>query len=169
MKIFILLLIVVVNKGVFAMGLSDAGKVCLFSGMSGVIKLDGKPVSGARLVRTVKKDKKNADEVITDENGYFEFKPIFERTLTKYLPMEFVVSQQIDVFYQDGKFEMWSGVKREPEENTESRGGPLVVECELSSEEELKVVNGSPIFSLCKWDAEPDPKIDIEMIMKRGY
>jgi len=151
------------------MGLSDVGKVCLFSGMSGVVKLDGKPVSGARLVRTVKKDKKNADETVTDENGYFEFKPKFERTITKYLPMEFVVSQQIDVLYQDGKVEMWSGVKRESEENTESRGEPLIVECELGSEEGLKVVNGSPIFSLCKWDAEPDPKIDLEMIMKRGY
>jgi len=140
------------------MGLSDVGKVCLFSGMTGVIKLDGKPVSGAKLVRVVNKEKDITDEVITDEKGYFEFKPIYSRTITKFLPMEFVVSQKIDVFYKGAKYEMWSGVKREPEENTESRGAPLVIECELTAEEELKIVNGTSIFSLCKWDAEPDPK-----------
>lgn len=140
------------------MGLSDAGKVCLFSGMSGVVKLDGKPVAGAKLVRTVKKEKDKADETTTDKSGRFEFKPIFERTITKFLPMEFVVSQQIDVYYKGAKYEMWSGVKREPDENTESRGEPLIVECELASEEQLKIVNGSSIFSLCKWDAESDPK-----------
>lgn len=143
------------------MGLSDAGKVCLFSGMSGVIKLDGKPVSGARLVRTVKKEKKNADETITDENGYFEFKPKFERTITKYLPMEFVVQQVIWAHYEGSDYKIWSGVKREPEENAESRGKPLVVECELNSEIKLIEVDGSPIFSLCTWDVEPDPKPEI--------
>ena len=154
----LILVIILFSNGAFAMGLSDAGKVCLFSGMSGVIKIDGKPVAGARLVRSVKKENKARDEVVTDDNGYFELKPIFERSLTKYLPMEFVVSQQIDVYYKGAKYEMWSGVKREPDENTESRGESLIVECELASEERLKIVNGSAIFSLCKWDADPDPK-----------
>ena len=155
---------VVVNKGVFAMGLSDAGKVCLFSGMSGVIKLDGKPVEGARLVRTVKKEKEKADEAVTDKNGYFEFDAIFERTITKFLPMEFVVSQQIDVLYNEKEYEMWSGVKREPEENAESKGKSLVVDCELNSEQSIIRVNGGVIFSLCKWDVEPDPDRKLRFI-----
>ena len=169
MKIFILLLIVVVNKGVFAMGLSDAGKVCLFSGMSGVIKLNGKPAANARLVRTVNLNKDITDETLTDENGYFEFDAIFVRTITKFLPQEFVASQYIMVHYNDKKYEMWNGVKRKPEENVESRGKLLVVECELNAETNVKKVNDSPIISLCTWEAEPDPKIDLEMIMKRGY
>lgn len=162
MILIFLVLSITSYKGVNAMGLSDAGKVCLFSAMTGVIKLDGKPVSGARLVRTVKKEKKNADETITDNNGYFEFDAIFSRTITKYLPMEFVVNQQINVFYNDKEYEMWSGVKREPEENAESRGKPLVVECELNREVSLIEVNGSPIFSLCSWDVEPDPKPEVK-------
>lgn len=143
------------------MGITDAGKVCLFSGMSGVVKLDGKPVAGARLVRTVNKEKDKTDETTTDESGYFEFKPIFDRTVTKFLPMEFVVKQVIWVHYKGLEYKMWSGVKRTEEENAESRGKPLIVECELSSERNLKEVNGSPIFSLCTWDAEPDPKVEM--------
>jgi len=168
-KLLILVFVSVLSNGVVAMGLSDAGKVCLFSGMSGVIKLDGKVAVGARLVRTVNKEKDIKDETTTDENGYFEFEPVFERTITKYLPMEFAVSQVIWVHYQDKEYKMWSGVKRRPEENIESRGKPLVVECELNSEKKVIEVNNSPIISLCTWDVEADPKIDFETIMKRGY
>ena len=103
-------------------------------------------------------------ETYTDENGYFEFPPFFERSIAKYLPMEFVVGQKIIVTYEGKEYEMWSGVKRKPEENVESRGKPLVVECELSGEEKLIEVNGGPIFSLCTWDVEPDPKEDPRLL-----
>ena len=158
----VLVLSVLSVKGISAMGLSDVGKVCLFSKMEGVIKLDGKPVSNARLVRTVRLSKEEVDETVTDENGNFKFEAKFERTITKFLPMEFVAKQQIDVFYNGKEYEMWSGVKREPEENIESRGKALVVECELNSDNSLIEVNGGPIFSLCKWDVEPDPKPEIK-------
>ena len=151
------------------MGISDAGKVCLFSGMSGVIKLDGKPAANARLVRTVHLNKDLVDETTTDENGYFEFDAKFTRTLTSFLPMEFVASQVIWVHYQGKEYKIWSGVKREPEENVESRGKPLIVECELNAETNVKIINDSSVISSCTWDAESDPKIDIELIMKRGY
>jgi len=140
------------------MGLSDTGKVCLFSKMSGVIKLNGKPAANARLVRTVNHNKDITDETTSDENGYFEFDAKFTHSLTSMLPQEFAASQKINVHYDGKTYEMWSGVKRVPEENSESRGKPLVVECELSSEEKLIKVNRSPIFSLCTWDVEPDKK-----------
>lgn len=121
-------------------------------------ELNGKPVSGARLVRTVKKEKKSADETVTDKNGCFKFDAAYSRTITKYFPMEFVVAQQIDVFYEGKEYEMWSGVKREHEANTESRGKSLVVECKLSQEQNYIRINGNGIFSLCKWNVEADPK-----------
>ncbi|MCK5336957.1 MAG: carboxypeptidase regulatory-like domain-containing protein, partial [Gammaproteobacteria bacterium] len=58
--------------------------------------------------------------------------------------------------YGDKDYRIWSGVKRKSEENSESRGKPLVIECELSSEEQMVIINNSPIFSLCTWDVEPD-------------
>ena len=144
------------------MSLGEAGKVCLFSAMSGTITLDGKPVANARLVRTGDRDGAIVDETHTDKNGYFEFPAMFERTITKFLPQEFVASQEVIVHYQNKQYEMWSAVKRKKEENVESRGKPLVVTCELNAEQSLIMVNDSPIHSLCSWDVEPDPKIDWE-------
>jgi hypothetical protein len=155
-----------VAVGVFAMSLGDVGKVCLFSPISGTITLDGKPAVNARLVRTGDRDGPHVDEAVTNEQGYFEFPGMFERTITKLLPMEFVASQKIMVHYEGNEYEMWSSIKRKREENSESRGKSLVVTCELNWEQKLIVVNGSPIHSLCVWDVEPDPKTDWE---KEGF
>jgi len=141
------------------MALSDFGKVCLFSSISGVITLDGKPVAGAHLVRTGNRAGDKTDETLTDAKGYFTFPAMFERTITKYLPQEFVASQKIVVLYQDKQYEMWTSIKRNPKENTESKGKPLIISCELNSEEKTIIVNRVIIHSLCGWDVEPDPEI----------
>lgn len=148
------------------MSLAEVGRVCLFSAISGTITLDGKPVANARLVRTGDREGAKVDETVTDENGYFAFLPMYERTITKFLPQEFVASQLIIVHHNGKQYAMWSGVKRKKEENTEARGQPLVVTCELNQDENLKIVEGSPIHSLCSWDAEDDPRIDWE---KEGF
>ncbi len=140
------------------MSMSDLGKVCLFSNISGVILIDGKPVENARLVRTVDLSGKETDEVITNAQGEFEMPAVFVRTITKYLPQEFSSSQEIVVHYKNKEYRIWSAVKRKPEENIESRGKPLVVRCELNSEETMIKVNNSPIFSLCTWDVEADKR-----------
>lgn len=144
------------------MSLRDVGKVCLFSGISGVITLDGEPVVNAKVRRIVGRvftGGKKIDETTTDENGYFEMPAVFQRTISKYLPQEFVAPQQMFVDYNGKEYFLWEGVKREPGENVESRGKPLVVSCELASEEKNIVVDGSFITSVCTWDVEPD-KID---------
>jgi len=140
------------------MTLFDAGKVCLFSKISGVITLDGKPVANAKITRTVNLNKDKVDHTYTDDKGYFEMPAVFQRTVTKFLPQEFVANQEIVVRHLEKDYRIWSSVKRTPEENSEARGKDLVVECELNSEETLITVNNSPIFSLCKWNVEPDPK-----------
>lgn len=143
------------------MGIFDAGKVCLFSRISGVITLNGVPAANAHVVRTVNLSRDKVDETYTDENGYFEMPAVFQRTITKFLPQEFAASQHIAVHYGGKEYKMWSAVKRDPSENAESRGKDLVVRCELNSEETLIKVNNSPIFSLCEWNVEPDKKRNI--------
>jgi len=150
--------ILVFATGISAMGMSDLGKVCLFSEISGVITLEGKPVANARLVRIGDRDGAKSDEATTDANGNFRFPAMFERTAAKYLPQEFVVQQQIQAHFQGKEYAMWAGVKRTPEENTESRGKPLVVKCELNSATNSITVNRSVFITLCTWDVEPDPK-----------
>jgi hypothetical protein len=160
MKYPVFFSLLLVSFGVYAMSLAEVGRVCLFSAISGTITLDGKPVANARLVRTGDRDGPKVDEATTDENGYFEFPPMYERTVTKFLPQEFVASQKITVDYDGKQYEIWSSVKRNKEENAESRGNPLIVACELNGEEKSIVVNRVPIHGLCVWDVEPDAPID---------
>lgn len=159
-----LLLISIFSTGGFAMGFFDAGRVCLFSGISGIITLEGKPVANARVLRSADRDGVKKDETTTDENGYFELPPMYERTVTKLLPMEFAASQSIMVILKDKEYEIWSSVKRSPEENSESKGKKMNVTCELLSEERSFMVNRVPIHTRCVWDVEIDEPIDWDTI-----
>ena len=149
-------LMLIISRWGYAMSITDIGKVCLFSNMAGVIKLNGRPVSNAKLVRTVDLSGPEVDETMTDDQGNFKFPAIFKRTLSKHLPQEFSSSQLIVVHYQGKEYPLWSAVKRKPEEDSESKGKPLIVACELNNEEKMIKVNNSPIFSVCTWDVEPD-------------
>ncbi len=155
---FIIIFLLVTLLGGTAVGLTDIGKVCVFSAISGVVTLNGQPVAHAKLVRTASKEREHQDETTTDENGYFSFPAMYERSIAKFLPMEFVASQEIRVEYKGQTYKLWSGVKRKPEENTESRGKPLVVQCQLEMvDSEYISVDGSKFFTLCTWDVEGDP------------
>lgn len=158
--LFAIFAVIFLFEGVSAMTVFDAGKVCLFSKISGTITLDGKPAAGALVVRKVNLNKDKVDQTTTDENGYFEMPAVFQRTVTKFLPQEFVASQAINVVYKDKSYQIWSSVKRSAKENTEAKGKPLVVYCELNSNERSIVVDRVPIHSLCEWDVEADPPVD---------
>lgn len=157
-KIFIPLLLFIFSVGVSAVSI----KQCLFSEMTGIVNFEGKPAPGVKLVRMVDYDKKQYDETVTDENGSFHFPAVFRTSiLSKFLPMEFVVGQQIIAHKDDKEYEIWVGVKRKPEENAESRGKPLIVDCELTlPKQPFITVDGSPISSRCTWDVEADPERD---------
>lgn len=155
-KVLVIFIFLITANGVFAMSLNNAGKVCLFSSMTGSIKLDGVPVANARLIRTVDRNGERTDETTTDKDGYFEFPGIFERAVTKFLPQEFVVSQEITVVHNEKNYRIWVGVKRKPEENAEAKGRPLIIDCELNSEKRFIQVNGGPIMTFCTWDVEAD-------------
>jgi hypothetical protein len=144
------------SSGAASANLLDAGKVCLFSKISGVITLNGKPAANAKVIRTVNLNKDKTDYTYTDENGYFEMPAVYQRTVTKFLPQEFVAKQDIVVHHNEKEYDIWSGVKRTREENAEARGENLNVQCELKSEKSIKMVNNSPYISRCVWDTEPD-------------
>jgi hypothetical protein len=158
-RIFYAISVLALLLGVSIMGISDVGKVCLFSAMSGVITLDGKPVANARLVRKAEHGAKS-DEATTDKEGNFKFPAMYKRTVAKYLPQEFVVHQEIVVSYNNKEYQLWEGVKGAPEENVESKGKPLVVKCELNREVNHLSFGGSVFFTLCTWDVESDPPME---------
>jgi len=158
------LLVLVFSQRILAMSLKDVGKLCLFSAISGVITLDGKPVAGALIKRTVDKAHTHGevtDETTTDVNGYFEMPSVWDRSLIgKVLPMEFAVPQEVFVYVDGQEYKIWSGVKRRKEEFSESSGQPLVVRCELKSEKRIVNVGGGFVSSMCEWNYKEDPEPD---------
>ena len=139
-----------------AMSFLDTGKVCTFSNISGVITKDGKPVKNALVKRTVVYGSEYEDETYTDGSGRFAMPALFTRSISKYLPQEFIVNQKIAVFIDGKEYEIWEGVKRYPQENAEARGVPIVVQCELENDKELYMVDGQAFFTSCSWDIEKD-------------
>lgn len=156
MASFLISVIFLFSVKVYAMSIFDAGKVCTFSAISGVILKDGEPVSGATVIRTTDYQKEKTDKTETDEKGYFEFPARFERHIVNFLPQEFVVGQSIVVIDGGQEYKIWGGAKRKREENSESRGKPLVVTCELNSDKTVIEVDRQPFITRCKWDVEPD-------------
>ena len=154
-KIIVSLVLLIFSYGVYAMGI----KQCLFSEMTGVVSFEGKPAAGVKLVRLVNYDKDVFDETITDEEGNFHFPAVYRTSiLSKILPMEFVVYQNITAHFHNTEYEVWSATKRSPEENAESKGKALIVECNLSQPEVTFIsVDGNLVHSRCTWDVEPDP------------
>ncbi|AMX01398.1 DUF6795 domain-containing protein [Microbulbifer thermotolerans] len=138
------------------MSIFDTGKVCTFSNISGVILKDGQPVSNATVTRTTSYQKKKTDKTTTNEEGYFEMPALFERSVMSLLPQEFVVGQLIVVTVNGEDHTIWDGVKRKKEENSEARGKPLIVTCDISDELHVIEVDGQPFVTKCNWDVVPD-------------
>lgn len=139
---------------------SSSSNPCLFSGISGVITLDGLPARQAHIRREVTrahKSGKKTDTAVADENGFFEMPPIFDSVfMAKFWPMEFSVEQTISVAFNSNEYTIWEGIKRKTHEDVESNGKPLVVDCELSRPEKKVRVGGGVIYSKCTWDVIPD-------------
>jgi len=146
------------------MAASHKGKDCLFSAISGTITLNGEPAAGAHVKRIAGKahvEGEFTDDTFTDENGYFAMPAIWERNLlSRVFPMEFVVPQKITVTYIENDYDIWIGIKRHREENSEALGKPLVVTCELLQDSRSIMVKGALYDTKCVWDVEEDPDID---------
>jgi hypothetical protein len=159
-SILVFLALSLMASGALSMSLFEPKKVCLFSAISGVITLNGEPVKGAHVKRVVEKfysSGHNTDETMTDDSGYFEMPAVFDQSrLGKFLPGEFSIPQQIFVTYGGEEYKIWEGVKRTREENAESRGKPLVVQCELIKPLEAIWINGGGYVTSCTWDVQPD-------------
>ncbi|WP_281648386.1 DUF6795 domain-containing protein [Parendozoicomonas sp. Alg238-R29] len=138
------------------MSILDTGKMCTFSKISGVIYNDGTPLSNAKVIREVDYENIKTDETITDENGYFELPAAYVRTIAKFLPQQFVVGQTLTVVVNDTPHQIWRGFKTKADENSEAKGKPLVVQCELTAEKSAIRINGDTFITKCTWDVEPD-------------
>lgn len=107
---------------VSAMSLFSAGKVCTFSGISGVILQGGVPVANAKVTRTTTYRKKRTDHTVTSKEGFFWLPALFEHSVLALLPQEFAVGQLLTVTINGVDHVIWDGVKRIKDENAEADG-----------------------------------------------
>lgn len=115
-------------------------KNILASKFSANVTLNGIPQKDIKVVRYIRwswDDKKRQDETTTDKKGDFTL-PIIEvsQGLSRFLPHEPVVFQQITITYKGEKYVAWQHSKHNYDNNGELNGKSLALNCELSNKPE---------------------------------
>lgn len=114
------------------------GRMCLFSAVRGVVLDHGKPVQGALITRNYFwhwKDRRGADETVTDAQGRFELPAIWGRSLLgAILPHQTFVEQKIAIQYGGKDYVAWRFIRSTYEENSELFGKPIDLRCSLERE-----------------------------------
>ena len=133
-----------------AMSLLGIGKTCVFSEVQLHIMQDGKPLQNVTVTRQWEWNKSAQDVSNTDAKGYVSFPAVYESSVSRLLPTELVVGQQLSVTVNGEEHVIWTNAKRKPEENSEYGGQPFIAECELTNEEKLIEDFGSLMVTICK-------------------
>lgn len=136
--------------------IENSGTAVLFSEMSGTVYFEGIPAANATLIRTISLGDSRRDRFSTDEDGRFKLPAITQEGLSPADLLDFGVSQEIIVEFENRRFPLWSAVKRNPNKNSEALGKEIDVECELTGLNQLVRVDGHPIFTPCRWDVMTD-------------
>ena len=129
-------------------------KVVLFSPMKGTITFKNKAASGAKIERKVswKDQTGETDTTVSDENGEFEL-TILEETVKLSKISQFVVSQEISVYYHGEKFLIWTMGKSSKNIYGELGGKPVNLTCELTDEDMPHRFDDALLMTVCKWDS----------------
>ena len=151
-KAVFLLFLIFITREVMAMGFLDVGKTCVFSQVKARITKNGEPLKNIEVIRRWEWQELQSDSTRTNDNGEFEFPPIFESSVTRLLPMELVIAQGLYVIVDGEERKIWSNSKREPGENAEFQGHPISLQCEITNE--LRFVDDfdSSMRTLCTWE-----------------
>lgn len=151
-RVIIIVIAITLSQGALAMSLFDAGKTCVFSNVKATLTMNGEPLRNAKVIRRWEWTDEKEDSTTTDENGHFEFPAVFERSVTRLLPIELVIAQGLYVVVDGKEQHFWSNSKTEPEENAEFDGKPISMACELTHEMKIYRDFGSLMRTLCTWD-----------------
>jgi len=133
----------------------------LFSPLEGVITLEGKPVSGAKIKRKVawKDQIGEIDYFTTDEKGYFSI-PI---KTVEYRDSAFVqisIGQKLTVEFKGKEYMIWRDGKSTTHLYGELGGRPVNLVCELTKEELDSHLGFSLVGTLCVWSELDQSEVD---------
>lgn len=127
-------------------------KTCVFSAVQARLTRNGEPLKGVKVIRRWKWHTLREESTQTDAQGRFAFAAVFESSVTRLLPMELVVAQGMFVVIDGAERQFWANAKREPEENAELGGRPLVLACEMTKEMKLTESFGTLLSTVCTWE-----------------
>lgn len=132
------------------MSIFNPTKTCVFSEVKARLTLNGEPLKGIKVTRQWEWHKRQSDEAITDAEGYVTFPVVYESSVTRLLPAEIVIGQQLSVILNGEEKIFWSNAKREPKPNSEYGGSSFNVMCELTAEEVVIRDFGSLMLTMCR-------------------
>lgn len=148
---FLIVLLYSIDGG--AMSSLFGTEVVLFSPMEGVMTYEGIPVANAKITRLIiwKGDEGETDTFYTSDNGEFKL-PIKKAKVRIPAFAEFVLTQEISVFYEEQEFSVWVKAKQDLNEYGELGGKPINLRCELT-DKRTRLENFDGLFATsCKWD-----------------
>ncbi len=110
----------------------------MFSEVQGVVLKAGKPLAGAKVVRTYTwawNDAEQTDQVTTDASGKFSF-ALAKRLsfITSIFPHEPVIYQRIEISYENNEYLAWRLTKHNYDENGELKGKKINIKCDIDTE-----------------------------------
>ncbi|WNO08050.1 DUF6795 domain-containing protein [Teredinibacter sp. KSP-S5-2] len=129
-------------------------KVCLFSGFTGQITFEGKPLSNVRVKRNYSfENKRTEEETTTDDQGYFTFESAWAKTRAPFIA-QFVAEQNIYVYFQGEEYHIWTAGKMAEEEFGEFGGEPESFACELTEEQYAPELEIGLVYTNCRWQTK---------------
>ncbi|MCF6281464.1 MAG: DUF4198 domain-containing protein [Candidatus Polarisedimenticolaceae bacterium] len=135
---------------VLAMGFLN--KHIVFSAVDGIVTLQGKPLQNVKVTRSYSESKKIDEVTHTDSEGRFQFPDWVDTTLFdfSFLPMEIRIIQEIVIEHQGTQYDAWVSAKSDYEKNSELKGAPINLSCELSSEPNHKdTPSEQTVYGIC--------------------
>lgn len=130
------------------MGLFE--KLTLFSEVSGKVLFKGQPAQGATIVQSVSSKRLGAipsNTTKTGADGSFSFPAITKGAgLSRLNPAQVTIRQALKITYEGKDYDAWINYRGDFENNSEAKGKPLKLVCELTAEPEQVDVS----FGICK-------------------
>lgn len=134
------------------MSFFNPGKTCVFSHVQAQLTMGGEPIKNATVIRRWEWKDLREEQTQTDESGRFELPAVYESSAMRFLPIELVIAQGLYVVIDGEEIRFWSNSKRNPEENSEFKGRPISLYCDLNNEMEITREFGSLMNTLCTWE-----------------
>lgn len=146
------------------MSLFDSITVNLFSEMKGVVTQNGTPIAGATVRRkAITGSKKEfTDSAVTDKEGRFHFARMTTKMVSKLLPSQPGVYQEVTIEYQDSSYLAWKTYTASDYDKGElnkkgdigtDREIAIDLTCELTAPDTDKAgAYTSVISGICSWE-----------------